>query len=862
MPIRRFSNRKSNSSDDSSSSGKKPVSPKQDKARIEELEAQVKELSGLVELLIDDTKEPNKKNPDSRPEKAPGQMELSTSLAPQALVDGVKDGVEKILGVQKGETIETRIGSTWLPRVAVLLFMTVLILGMRDDSVQPFYKVLIGYGIGILLGGYGIYRRQMQGLFPKAMQGVGLATIFYASYAVFYVPEMDLLHGTKSALPVTAATLVFIGWGLWLGRSQFATMIVLLLAQYTIIQSLNGEITEGQLKYALVIWGIMAFITAVLQLRGRWKWVLWLALVCTYGGYAYYFSYAPEYWNIEFKGAIIQQEAYLPFANMFLSGLCILFAMGTMACARKHTSSGPGMVLFSLANCFLFVYANQYAFRTIPNQAEIAFGIMGVVCIVLAYCSRPKFAPNNVIMQVLVCQAILWGGMYLHFALSVAWEPISLSFMCLGLALIYKRLPLSVLTALQFLLMIAVFAGSMGMVQIPGDTLIASFALPTKWVFTCSLVLIFTAIAWYYDHRVAPHSASLAQPEGRWILGNQRWNWSPNVIAVFYATTAAFIMSALTIYDLGNDTRLPFILAGQALAFALIGLILRTPQMELSGVLILVTAHVTFHFYGYMDVNDFTSQPYFIEAALGIALVSYLGSYFWERYIRHIEDGTDWEHNLLSSIPFVASTLILTSVFEHIINSPLGALSQTLLGLTLMAVGMLNRLIGLRIAAVTAVGLGSISFYIRSLDINAPNTNFDHFFVIVMGIVLSIAATERILYHWESKTETTSKVTPGFHVALVLISVSFGTLGLWHGSPADKLSLYMMAWALGVLVFGVLFRSSYYRFAALFLIFAVFVRLYMHDLSNLDPLLKILVFAVFTGVIFMISWGYSRIRSK
>jgi uncharacterized membrane protein len=177
-----------------------------------------------------------------------------------------------------------------------------------------------------------------------------------------------------------------------------------------------------------------------------------------------------------------------------------------------------------------------------------------------------------------------------------------------------------------------------------------------------------------------------------------------------------------------------------------------------------------------------------------------------------------------------------------------------------MAVGSYSALMGLRIAAITALGMGCVNFYIRTLDIFSPNTNAPNFIFILIALVLCVAFSERLLYKWEQQTDTRSRLTSLLHIVLVTVAVVYGGLGLWHWADEDRFSLYLMAMGVGVLGFGVIFRSAQYRFAALFTIFCVFVRLYLYDLSNLAPVLKITVFAVITAVIFIISWGYSRRR--
>ena len=52
---------------------------------------------------------------------------------------------------------------------------------------------------------------------------------------------------------------------------------------------------------------------------------------------------------------------------------------------------------------------------------------------------------------------------------------------------------------------------------------------------------------------------------------------------------------AITILDLGDTPSLPYVLAAEGVLMALVGLLLRTPQIEVASVLLIVASHVTYH---------------------------------------------------------------------------------------------------------------------------------------------------------------------------------------------------------------------------------------------------------------------------
>ena len=72
--------------------------------RIGELKAQVKELSLLVEVLMDrPADDAAATNPDES--KNPNQLELAAGHHPLGLVDGRSEGMQPVCGVHKGERL-------------------------------------------------------------------------------------------------------------------------------------------------------------------------------------------------------------------------------------------------------------------------------------------------------------------------------------------------------------------------------------------------------------------------------------------------------------------------------------------------------------------------------------------------------------------------------------------------------------------------------------------------------------------------------------------------------------------------------------------------------------------------------------
>lgn len=835
------------------SSATPPMSPEEEHSRIGELEAQVKELSVLVEVLMDKPTESTTETTEEEPEN-PDQLELSGGHNAHDLVDGMREGMEHFLGVQKGETLESRIGSIWLPRGAVILFMTVLVLGIRDESIEAVYKVSIGYLVSVSFVLYGLRLIRTPTLFSNALMGTGLATLYFTTYAVFFIPETRLFENTIWAVPSTIAALVFIGFLLFFSKSETTTGIAFILTYYTVVLSLNQEISLFEVTYASMTCTLVALMAMFLQFHHTRMIVSWISVVATYSTYTYFFVYDPPY--LDFQGNDFQR-----YSVAFLTLIFLAYSIACIGHLRKCEPDSKNLLYFGGINFGAYFFLTWYLMQDyFPDYQTAYWGTMAALMVLLTIAAQSYGAKNSSIMQLFLCIATILASLALYTVLAIEWVLVGFGLECLTLALVYRRFPFTVLKTLHVFLLATIFAGSMAILNLAETVIIEDYAIPVKWISSLSVVTLFTLIAWYYDNRIATHPQTLYHQESHWFLANRRWNWSPSVMAVVNTTAGALILTAMTIVDLANDPRLPFILAAEGLAFALTGILLRTPQMQLSSVLILASTHVSFHFFWMTDKDGFMTQSYFVELSTTLALISFLASYFWERYLRRIEEGTPWEHGLLSSIPFVAATLILTTLFERVNSTELASLGQTALGLILMAVGTYSLLMGLRIAAITALAIGCLNFYIRALDIFAPNTDHPQFVGILIALILCIAFSERLLNQWERRMQNLSRLTQSFHLLLVTVTVLFGILGLWHWAEPENFSLNLMALGVGLLVFGVVFRSARFRFGALFTIFCVFVRLYLYDLSNLAPVLKLVVFATVTLTIFLISWGYSRRR--
>ena len=100
-----------------------------------------------------------------------------------------------------------------------------------------------------------------------------------------------------------------------------------------------------------------------------------------------------------------------------------------------------------------------------------------------------------------------------------------------------------------------------------------------------------------------------------------------------------------------------------------------------------------------------------------------------------------------------------------------------------------------------------------------------------------------------------------FRTLLVGITLLLGTLSIFEWSSSTHIIFHLLAFAVIVILLGVIFRESRYRWGAFVLFGVAIVWVFIHAL-RLSPGLQFLSFAVFAAILLPISWFYSQHRLK
>jgi hypothetical protein len=822
------------------------VSQEEELERIEELETQVGELTSLIEVLL--ANPVGQQKSEEKYDEAP-----EASVYRPSLFDRLRINMRKMLGVNEGESIESRLGSVWLSRGAVVLFMTVLVLGIRDDNMEPLAKILTGYVIAAVTIGYGLYKFRATDAFSQAVFGAGLATAYFTTYAAILLPNTLLFESLEYGTTILFATLVISGILAYIRRSETAASISLFLIYYTVILSLSEGGDTEQLAYALVTTIFVAFLAIIFHVRFQWAVFSWTAFVAIYGTYIFFFRWKVPVW----EGS---EQVFNQYLVALLSILFVAFSIACISGGRRDKPFHPSILPLALFNGILYFVLVSPSTNILWPEYEwvFHFGLAGV-CLMFVLMSLGIGTHSNPLIQ-------------LYSAFTAALIPLGLEELfptrpellipLLGiegvlLAFCYRASRFVLFKVGGITLLMLILVKSVLTVNNQNVLQIGDWTVGSNWVACVLGAVTLCVIAWFYEHfawKLAPEQRKSA---GQWFLADSWFDISSGVFAILHASVAAIIMLALTILTQGENPALPFILALVGVAFALTGLFLLTPQVEMACVMLLMGSHIVFHFFLFSNPDSFPNQPQFTEYTFGVVLITYVGSILWERFLSRVEGGTQLEHDLVASIPYIAGSMMLITLAERMLIGIQTAFAHSALAALLMGCAVATRMNGFLIASIAAFALANSSFYLTVWSLEAMDSLWW-----LVGILLCHVLGERCCAVIAKPTRFYGATLSLLRTLLIVGMVAAGIWGLSNIVPVSQISLYWLGLGISTLILGVGFREKRYRYLALLIIFSIFLRLYLYDLSNLPQFLKLSITAAVTITAIAIAWGYSQMKTR
>lgn len=830
--------------------------------RIEKLERQIEDLQELVAHLQAERTAGDQaaaKPPEGEPPAAEPPPKAGRKFKEMYKAD-MRRNMGRVLGGEAGDTLETRIAGVWLSRVAAVVLMTAVILGTRvtlyEDYLGPVQKAGILYAGSAVALIYGLWNRR-GGIFPLTVLGIGLAGAYFTTYAGFFIEGMRLLGDAGLAAPVLLGSLVVLAVAIHLLRSQVVAGISMFLVYYTIVASCLGGVTPGNIVYALATMAVLALAAMVFHAVHRWLLFSWGAIIATYGVYLFYFLEKPA----DFP---VSGQDYFWISNGFLIICYIVFATAAIFDARKTGEYRRVVASMSGFNSAIFLTLAWLAIREQYAEQEWLFrlGLAGVLLglALLAQFTGPR---RNYLYQIYIAKTIIMFTLALQAYMSGEKLMVAMAIESLALAFSYRRSGLVTFKVMGVLLLLASFSGCLFHLRTPGTTWMVVATVPSNWFCVGGSATVFIAVSWFYERhvrRVRPQDRTVTS---QWFLADTFLDLYPNTAALLYAAAAALLILVITIFDRGSDPRMPYMLAAEGVAVGIVGLLLWTPPVQIGGVLLLVACHVCYHIFLITgEPAGFVTQPFYVAYTVAVALFTYAGAYFWERYLRRVRHGKQWRHHAVAALPYLVATFMLTTLIGQKMSGIDLALSQNALGAVLLLAGALTGYPGVKASGVLAFVMGTASHYERLFAAGGAYTAEPAFFWYVLILLGLYVMGERLFVVLERQRKGPSPVEDLVRAVFIGVCGAIGAV-TFHGIAApDWLTLYWLGLAVGAVVLGGVFGEVRYRWAAFLLFGASIVRAFAYDLRKLAPLYAFVSFAALAVALMAVAWGYNRYRQR
>jgi len=817
--------------------------------RIHELERQVEELQGLVQGLIADRDAHGKRRHRRHRDKPPRPK----------LRDHMRQGVQKALKGEAGDTLETRIGAIWLSRTAVVLLMTAIVLGARytvSADIGPIQKLAIVYAASALALGYGWLRWGTPDLFAQTLLGTGLAGNYYATYAAFFVDGMRVSDSHWPAIPLLAGCFVVLVSVCHRRQSQSVAGLAMFLVYYTVVASCMGGQDAASVYYALATCSALAVVASVFHARHRWLLFTWAALIATYLTHMFYFVGKPA-------GLDIAPHDYFWLSNGFLAVCFIAFSVVCILDAHKTGEYRRKVAPLSGTNSAVFLTLTWLAVRENYLEQEWLFRLgLAALLLMFAAAAQATGPKRNYLFQIFLAKAVIMFTLALQAYFSGDKLMVALAIESLALAFSYKRSGLVSFKAMGLILLLSTFVGCMFHLKTPGTVSALSVSIPANWLCCAGAAAVFVVVAWFYEHFVRKTRPEDRVTHSQWFLADTVLDIHSGTAALLYAAAAAIILLTLTIIDLGTAPHLPFVLAGIAAIMTLAGIVLKTSPVDFGGILLLVAAHVCYHALILLKIPGFEQQPHYAAYTILVALFTYAGAYLMERYLKRIRGGREWAHHVVAAIPYLAATLLLTTLSGRVLSGVTLPLAQNVLGVGILLAGAVTAYPAVKASGLFALGIGTWTLYQGLSSPSQPYFQKESFLTYFVLILLTYALAERLFVTLQRQERVPSTLENRLRTMLVCAGAALGIYGLDLYSSSEYLTLSWLALAVITVGLGAVFQEIRYRWTALALFCLITIRAFAIDLRLLSLEYAFLSFAVVAAAFLVITWLYSRYRQK
>lgn len=461
---------------------------------------------------------------------------------------------------------------------------------------------------------------------------------------------------------------------------------------------LDLQTARTQIDYKLLACALAALVATLLHRRRPLAFTLF-AMASAYATSALYILDKPDWIVLEPSQYFWIVVPALTAFNILVSILCVMESR-RLGRGRKRSA------MLAAANALAFYPLIWYSLQRYgAAQAGIVYTGLGATAALLSLYAETSGPHRNYLFQLFTAIALTLVNMAMSAVLGETGFLIAVTLECAALATVFHLTRIIFFKLAGVLLLCLATALCVQAIKFNTPLEIGSHAVRENWLIALFTSSVFLATACFYERVVARVKTVHRRMSGHWFFADTYWDVPSGTVALFHAAAAALIIMILAISDLGGLPSLPYLLASVSAAFAVVGYVARTPQVEIAAVMLAISAHVAFYFFLAIRLPGFETQPFFRTYTLLLALYTYLGAHRGARFLARTDGRSVSELHPSAVLPYlVATAAVVTLVFQTSIPLP-PTVSLALLALLLAGSGAATRETGLRVsgAAVYAV---------------------------------------------------------------------------------------------------------------------------------------------------------------
>lgn len=724
---------------------------------------------------------------------------------------------------------EVEVGSNWLNKAGVLIFITglALLLGYSMAHVGAFGRVSMGFAIAaaMLAAGVLIERQPPYASYGHGLVAGGWAGTYVTAFAMHALPAARVIENDLAAALVLLAVAGAMVWHSLRYRSQTVTALAFVAA------SLPLALTPLS-AFSLVAALPLAAALLIVARQFGWSGLSLLGLGSTY----VLFALRTSPW------ARTDADLSITFRYVLLAMYWLTFEIADVLTWRAGRARAPHSPLFA-AN----VIGSLGCLFLLRPFDDPRLGTMVVGCAALGYFfgsivrARLRPAPD-------VADTSERPFDTSHAALAVS---AALTAWALGMQFDGPSLLLGLLLEAQLLIVSAFALGDRQVRRIGGGA--ALLVTCTAWIHAASPSFV-DRIEWPWH--MSAWSPVVALVAICWYVNHERLRRQHPAVdrsERLYAWAASILVGAIIAGDV------PVLYAGLAgMGFALALLMAGTRsaseyRYQAYIALLIGVRAVLGHFAAPVTAASHDQWPILLSAVA----VAYAFAWWADRH----RSMMSLPERRLVSLEAGGAAVVLLAMFEWRVTPRLrlgGTWAMTAAAFTVL--GTRRRVTGLRWQAYVLAGAAALQGLLDVVWLTPKSTLWSG--LTIAGVYACGLISRQALIG--EKANADALVTAERTARIVVVAAATWLLTVLLGNRLSA-NLVTMGWGLEgivLLIGGFLIRERVLRLAGLAILFLCILKLFFYDLRELEALGRIISFVVLGLVLLGVSWTYTKYKDQ